>query len=159
MFKTKDSYDIIHQNVIDKFKDKTDKGGAPYIEHLYRVADRAEEIQVGSYIVGLLHDYIEDTQATAEDVFLLTNSNKVTRQVDALSKKHDESYDSYIKRIQRHAKLYKDPVVLAVKIADIEDNLNLSRLKDFGQVNPDKIKQYMQARSKLQASLKNIRGF
>ena len=89
--------DRLIEVVIDKFRDK---GGHPYIEHLYRVADGAEELQVGSYVTGFLHDTLEDTDLTADDLFLLGVSNAVINRVSILTKPHDMPYEKYIGRIK-----------------------------------------------------------
>ena len=93
--------DRLVEVVIDKFRDKVDKGGHPYIEHLYRVADGAEELQVGSYMTGFLHDTLEDTNLTADDLFLLGVSNAVINRVSMLTKPHDMPYEKYIDRIKK----------------------------------------------------------
>ena len=77
--------DRLVEVVIDKFRDKVDKGGHPYIGHLYRVADGAEELQVGSYMTGFLHDTLEDTDLTADDLFLLGVSNAVISTISCFS--------------------------------------------------------------------------
>lgn len=135
--------------LIEKFRDKTDKGGKPYIEHIFRVAEEAEVIQVGSYLTGLLHDVLEDTDLTADDLYLLGVGNAVINRVTALTKNHDECYGTYINRIKKYAKKYNDKIILAVKIADLNDNLNISRLKNIQDRDFIRLKRYFFARQSL----------
>ena len=150
--------DRLVEVVIDKFRDKVDKGGHPYIEHLYRVADGAEELQVGSYMTGFLHDTLEDTDLTADDLFLLGVSNAVINRVSILTKPHDMPYEKYIMRIKNYARKNKDKIILAVKIADLNDNLNVSRLKMLKDEDFKRLVRYMKARQKLSDVLNYLQG-
>lgn len=145
--------DRLVEVVIDKFRDKVDKGGYPYIEHLYRVADGAEELQVGSYMTGFLHDTLEDTDLTADDLYLYGVSNSVINRVSVLTRADGISYKSYIKKIKKYAKMNNDRVILAVKIADLNDNLNVSRLKVLQSDDFNRLKKYMEARQSLEDTL------
>lgn len=150
--------DRLVEVVIDKFRDKVDKGGHPYIEHLYRVADGAEELQVGSYMTGFLHDTLEDTDLTADDLFLLGVSNAVINRVSILTKPHDMPYEKYIDRIKNYARKNRDKIILAVKIADLNDNLNVSRLKMLKDEDFKRLVRYMKARQKLSDVLNYLQG-
>lgn len=150
--------DRLVEVVIDKFRDKVDKGGHPYIEHLYRVADGAEELQVGSYMTGFLHDTLEDTDLTADDLFLLGVSNAVINRVSMLTKPHDMPYEKYIYRIKNYARKNRDKIILAVKIADLNDNLNVSRLKMLKDEDFKRLVRYMKARQKLSDVLNYLQG-
>lgn len=142
--------------LFEKFRDKTDRGGKPYIEHLFRVAEEAEAIQVGSYLSGLLHDALEDTNLTADDLYLLGVQDAVIDRVSVLTKLENENYETYIRRIKQYAKRRKDKVVLAVKIADLNDNLNLSRLSNLHESDWMRIKRYMKARQSLTQVFNNL---
>ena len=141
--------DKVSEVLFEKFRDKTDRGGHPYIEHLFRVAEEAEAIQVGSYLTGLLHDAVEDTDLTADDLYLLDVPEVVIDRVSVLTKLENESYELYIKRLKNYVRRRKDKVVLAVKIADLNDNLNLSRLKYLQDYDFARVKRYMTVRNAL----------
>lgn len=151
--------DRLVEVIIDKFRDKVDKGGHPYIEHLYRVAYGAEELQVGSYMTGFLHDTLEDTDLTADDLFLLGVSNAVINRVSMLTKPHDMPYEKYIGRIKNYARKNRDKIILAVKIADLNDNLNVSRLKMLRDEDFKRLVRYMKARQKLFDVLNYLQGY
>jgi len=101
--------------LIEKFRDQKDRGGHPYIEHIFRVAEEAEALQVGSYITGLIHDALEDTDLTADDLFLLGVRNADINRVSVLTRKPDDVYEHYINRIKKYAKQHNDKIILAVK--------------------------------------------
>ncbi len=142
--------------LIEKFRDKKDRGGHPYIEHIFRVTEEAEALQVGSYITGLIHDALEDTDLTADDLFLLGVRNADINRVSVLTRKPDDVYEHYINRIKKYAKQYNDKIILAVKIADLNDNLNASRLKGLNNQDLLRLQRYMNARKKLSATLDNL---
>lgn len=142
--------------LIEKFRDKKDRGGHPYIEHIFRVAEEAEALQVGSYITGLIHDALEDTDLTADDLFLIGVRNADINRVSVLTRKPDDVYEHYINRIKKYAKQYNDKIILAVKIADLNDNLNVSRLKGLNNQDLLRLQRYMNARKKLSATLNNL---
>lgn len=132
-----------------KFEGKVDRGGNPYIGHLHRVANFAEKIVKGSYLTGFLHDVLEDTDLTADDLYLYGVSNSVINRVSVLTRSDGVSYKSYIKKIKKYAKMNNDRVILAVKIADLNDNLNVSRLKVLQSDDFSRLKKYMEARQSL----------
>ena len=135
--------------VFAKFKGKVDRGGSPYIGHLHRVANYAEKIVKGSYLTGFLHDVLEDTDLTADDLYLYGVSNSVINRVSVLTRADGIGYKSYIKKIKKYAKTNNDKIILAVKIADLNDNLNVSRLKVLQSDDFSRLKKYMEARQSL----------
>ena len=99
-----------------KHEGQVDKQGMPYIEHPKRVAAALKD--PGLKIVALLHDTLEDTDCTREE---LLRSGIEARYVDMVSSMtHDKSepYLDYIRRLRDTA-----PHVIPVKLADIRDNL------------------------------------
>jgi guanosine-3',5'-bis(diphosphate) 3'-pyrophosphohydrolase len=100
-------------------KNQVDRGGQPYIFHPLRVmlsVDRLDE-----KIVAVLHDMVEDTDTTLEDLGKYFDK-EIIEAVDAISRRKDkETYKEFIRRV------YMNPIARKVKIADIKDNLNLNR--------------------------------
>ncbi|ABD82121.1 hypothetical protein [Saccharophagus degradans] len=98
-----------------------DKAGQPYILHPLRLMFKFEaEIEM---IVAVMHDVIEDSAFTQDDLKKLGFSNDVIEAIDCLSKRNGEDYNSFILRVS------KNELAKKVKIEDIKDNLNLTRLK------------------------------
>lgn len=91
------------------------KDGTPYIAHAIRVAIRCQSKDEKT--VALLHDTVEDTDLTLDDLREIGFAEDIIEAVDALSRRPYESYVEFIER----CKLNK--LARAVKVADIEDNL------------------------------------
>ncbi|STQ93517.1 Bifunctional (p)ppGpp synthase/hydrolase RelA [Janthinobacterium lividum] len=101
---------------------QTDKGGAPYILHplrvMLRVAPGAQQI------VAVLHDVVEDSDGnvTFDDLAREGFSQEVIDGVRAVTKAEGESYEAFI------ARAALNPVGKAVKLADLAENSDLSRI-------------------------------
>jgi (p)ppGpp synthase/HD superfamily hydrolase len=109
---------------------QVDKGGNDYFLHPLAVSGKVKEIPLK--VIALLHDVIEDTIFTADDLKSVGFSERTILAVMALSRKEDESYDDYL----LHLSTNQDAVI--VKIADLEHNADLSRIsaptqKDFAR--------------------------
>jgi (p)ppGpp synthase/HD superfamily hydrolase len=98
-----------------------DKAGSAYILHSLRVMLRMKTSD--ERIVAVLHDVIEDTNYTLEDLRKAGYSQKILQSLDYLTKRDGEDYDQFIKRVKRN------PLARKVKIADLRDNLDLRRIK------------------------------
>ena len=119
----------------EKFADKVDKGGHPYVNHLYSVANKIEHL--GSiktdwfrydhsslcifyhkaYIVALLHDILEDTDTTEQDLRDRGYDDEIIEAVKSLTRKKDENYFDFV-------------------IMDIR------RLSEFGEYEMQRLKKY-----------------
>jgi len=99
---------------------QVDKAGVPYFAHLLRVAARVADDET-AMIVALLHDIIEDTKTTRDDLLRLSFSLEVVDAVCLLTKDPALTYRANIEAIKTNA------LATRVKIADLEDNLDPSR--------------------------------
>ena len=80
------------------FRDILDKGGHSYLNHLYYVSDCSNTIE--EKITGLLHDIIEDTDISKEDLIDIHCSDDIIEAVSILTRRKErESYNEYIDRI------------------------------------------------------------
>ena len=104
-------------------KGQKDKVGGEYIEHPIRVSARC--INKKAKIAALLHDTIEDTYVTANYLKESGFSNDIIEAVLALSRKDGETYAQFITRAS------KNEIAKEVKIADLEDNMDIRRLDDI----------------------------
>jgi (p)ppGpp synthase/HD superfamily hydrolase len=91
------------------------KDGTPYISHPIRVAVRCTTPIEKT--AALLHDVIEDSDITIEELRELGFSQVILDIVDKLTKRPGEKYADFIERIST------DAIAVQVKIADIADNL------------------------------------
>src|ERR1700722_11730123 len=116
---------------------RTDKGGNPYILHPLRVMMHMDTIE--EQIIAVLHDVIEDTDITID---YLVNSGfpaSILRAIDLLTKKQNQSYPAYILAIR------ESPITIKVKLADLKDNLDQTRLKEITNADRLRIRKYKQA--------------
>ena len=97
-----------------------DKAGEDYIKHPEKVASfvKTDEEKAVAY----LHDVIEDTELTLEDLNKYDFSKEVLEAVDIITKKRGEDYQSYLNSVK------KNKLARAVKLADLRHNSDLTRL-------------------------------
>lgn len=117
---------------------QTDLGGKDYFLHPQKVADKFSDYTLKT--VAILHDTIEDTWVT-EELLRKLFPGLICDAVVALTRKSDESYGEYIKRLS------SNPLARIVKIADLEDNLDLSRLKEITNEDLNRAKKYSKWRN------------
>ena len=105
-----------------------DKAGAPYILHPLRMMMRMKSEE--AMIVAVLHDVVEDTRAkeNEEDKWTFDRlrdegfSANVINALDCVTNRDDESYEDFIERAKTNS------LACEVKIADLEDNMNIQRI-------------------------------
>ena len=114
-----------------------DKAGAPYILHPLRLMMTADEPD--TQVTALLHDVLEDSQLTEEDLNQAGIPAHIAAAVASLTRQIDETYEEFIERIAQ------DPLARRVKILDIQDNLNLKRLKSVNKGDLMRVTEYHRA--------------
>lgn len=101
-------------------KNQTDKSGMPYFFHPFHLAEQmSSEVTV---ITALLHDVVEDTDYTLDDLREMDFGEEVIEALALLTHEDSEPYMDYVARIK------ENPVARAVKLADLEHNSDTSRL-------------------------------
>lgn len=109
---------------------QTDKAGLPYITHPLRVMQLVKTPQ--EKIVAVLHDIVEDTTVTIQDLMAEGFDADVLRAIDLLTHKKGEMYHEYVFRLKG------DPIATAVKLADLTDNTRIDRvIMRPGKIPPD----------------------
>lgn len=121
-------------------KDQVDKGGAPYYMHPITVALNMETEE--QKIVALLHDVVEDSETTLEDLKAMGFSDRIIDAIDRVTKK-GESYGIYLKKIK------ENDLARAVKLGDLEHNSDLTRLKTVTEKDLNRVKRYKKAKEYL----------
>ena len=101
-------------------KNQVDKTGIPYVFHPFHLAEQMDDEL--STICALLHDVVEDTEMTLEDISNLGFGDDVCRVLSLLTHKDDVPYMDYVREIA------KNPTATKVKIADLKHNSDLTRL-------------------------------
>lgn len=122
-----------------------DKAGQPYILHPLRVMFRLEGN--AERIVAVLHDVVEDTGRTPEDLRALGFSEEVLAALACVTKREGESYDDFVTRAM------SNPIAKRVKLADIEDNLDVRRLAAVAEKDGERINRYLKARRRILESM------
>lgn len=113
-----------------------DKADEPYIRHPLRVMQQMNT-ETGR-IVAVLHDVVEDADYTLNDIEERFGGD-VRSAVDALTKRDHESYPDFIERAT------ENPIARRVKLADIEDNMDVTRLDEVSEAVWEKQKDYHDA--------------
>ena len=124
-----------------------DKAGQPYILHPLRVMLCFES--ENEMIVSVLHDVIEDSQVTINDLLHEGFSEAIIDAISCLTKKADEDYFDFIARVS------KNKLAKSVKIEDLKDNLKLSRLREVTDGDLWRIAKYHKALKFLLSSREN----
>ena len=128
---------------LEAHKGALDKGGNLYILHPLRLMlqmDSEEEM-----IVAILHDVVEDSEKWSFDKLQAEGfSKKIINSLRSITKENEnEDYEKFIDRSIR------DKIGRKVKIADISDNLDISRLKEVTDKDILRINKYKKALEKL----------
>lgn len=122
---------------------QTDKGGQPYILHPIRVmlaVNSADE-----QMAALLHDTVEDTAIELTDLEKAGFSERVVSAVQALTKLPGES------RLEAAQRAVKNPIARAVKLADVQDNMDLRRISSPTAEDFARVEEYKAVRQLLRA--------
>ena len=116
---------------------QVDKAGAPYILHPLRMmlSVRSPEARMAA----VLHDVVEDTSVTLEQLRAEGFPEAVLVAVAALTKREGEDYEAFIRRVA------PIPIAREVKLADLRDNADLSRIADPTEKDRARIEKYRRA--------------
>ncbi|MGH3725002.1 MAG: HD domain-containing protein [Mycobacterium sp.] len=112
---------------------QTDKAGEPYIGHVRRVAASVQP-QESTYITtALLHDVVEDSGVTLDDLVEQGFPIEVVTAVGLLTRQKQVPAEDYYRRI------CSNPIALAVKISDIADNTNPDRMTKLDKPTQERL--------------------
>lgn len=116
---------------------QVDKAGEAYIKHPEKVASfvKTDEEKAVAY----LHDVIEDTELTLENLYEYDFSKEVIEAVDIITKKRGEDYQSYLNSVK------KNKLARAVKLADLRHNSDLTRLTKVTEKDIERKEKYQKA--------------
>lgn len=118
-------------------KDQQDKSGLPYVFHPFHLAEQMQD-EVTT-VVALLHDVVEDTEYTFEDLTEMGYPHQVIEALRLLTHDDAEPYLEYVARVKHN------PVAAAVKLADLRHNSDLSRLDAVTEKALARREKYLQA--------------
>lgn len=121
----------------DAHKGQVDKAGVAYIHHPLYVASLVEGELAKT--IALLHDVVEDSAWTLEDLRMEGLPEEVVQVVGILTKNRDESYEEYLMHVKQN------PLARQVKLADLHHNSDLSRLANVTDRDRKRVAKYQKA--------------
>ncbi len=122
---------------VQAHRGQQDKAGQPYILHPLRVMFRVESEE--ERMVAILHDVVEDTPITLAELRERGFADRVVEAVDALTRRDGEAYDDFV------ARAAANPLARPVKLADLEDNMDLRRMSAFADKDSERMARYLKA--------------
>lgn len=129
---------------LDAHRGQTDKSGRPYILHPLRIALSMQH--ESDFLAAMLHDVIEDSEYTSDDLLRHGFPEEVVQAAICLTHSEDEDYFAYILRIK------DNKIARNVKMADLQDNLNILRLNAVTEKDFERIRKYHRAWIELSGS-------
>lgn len=125
------------QIAIKVHRGQLDKGGNDYINHPIRVSENCSLDE--EKVVALLHDTIENGDITADYLLMQGFPRGIVDAILSVSRNKDESYFDFILRCK------DNPIGRRVKIADLKDNMDITRLKELTENDIERLKKYHKA--------------
>ncbi len=116
---------------------QVDKAGQPYILHPLRMMLRLDG--EAERVVGVLHDVIEDTSVTADDLRREGFPDEILDALACVTKRKGETYPGFV------ARAAKNPIARRVKLADLEDNMDVRRLHTVTKRDAKRLTKYLAA--------------
>lgn len=122
---------------------QVDKGGAPYILHPLKVMLRMTSLE--ERIVAVLHDVVEDCDISLDDLRKEGFSEEVLSAIESVTKVPGESYENFVERAAQN------PIGRVVKLADLEENSDLSRIASPSWDDLERVEKYRRAIGRLRS--------
>lgn len=118
-------------------KNQLDKSGMPYVFHPFHLAEQMETEE--TVVVALLHDIVEDTDYTIDDLKAMGFPQNVTDAIALMTHYADTEYMDYVARIKTN------PIAKAVKLADLRHNSDTTRLDKVTEKDLKRVEKYTAA--------------
>lgn len=116
--------------------------GRPYIEHTFRVMSAGHTL--AEKIVGALHDVVEDTPWTLEQLREEGFTPEIIDGVDTITRRDGtETYDEYMLRVKAN------PLAIKVKLNDLTDNMDIRRWDSIPDHEVERLRKYLKAYKQL----------
>ncbi len=121
----------------EKHKEQVDKTGMPYVFHPFHLAEQMDD-EI-STICALLHDVLEDTDITFENLLKMGFPQDVIMVLKLLTHEDSVPYMEYIEKISTN------PIAKKVKIADLKHNSDITRLNIIDEKDKIRCEKYKKA--------------
>ena len=118
-------------------KEQKDKSGLPYVFHPFHLAEQMQTEE--TTVVALLHDVVEDTGYTVEDLIRLGFDKPITDAIALMTHPEGVDYMDYVRAIK------ENPIARAVKLADLRHNSDVSRLEWVESIDEVRVEKYRRA--------------
>lgn len=125
-------------------REQIDKSDMPYVFHPFHLAEQMTDED--TTVVALLHDVVEDTDYTLEDLRQMGFSEKVLEAIALMTHAPDVPYMEYV------ARLKVNPIARAVKLADLRHNSDMSRFDVITPYDLVRAEKYRKAIELLESS-------
>jgi (p)ppGpp synthase/HD superfamily hydrolase len=119
-------------------KDQVDKSGLPYIHHPLHLAEQMTDED--TTVVALLHDVMEDSSITAEDLVKEGFGEHIINALLLMTHDDDVDYLDYVRAIKGN------PIARTVKLADLAHNSDITRLNTVTEKDLKRVEQYQEAK-------------
>ena len=118
-------------------EEQVDKGGIPYVHHPLHLAEQMETEDTA--VAALLHDVVEDTDYTLDDLKRMGYGDTVIDALALLTHADGVDYFDYVRAVK------ENPIARAVKIADLLHNSDITRLDEVTEAALERRKKYLKA--------------
>lgn len=118
-------------------KAQLDKSGMPYVFHPFHLAEQMKD--ENTTIVALLHDVIEDTDYTFNDLIAMGFDGAIIEAIKLMTHEEGVPYMDYVEKIK------SNPIAREVKLADLKHNSDLSRLDAPTEKDKMRVEKYRKA--------------
>ena len=125
-------------------RDQVDKSGMPYVFHPFHLAQQMKDET--SIVAALLHDVVEDTVYTLDDLRNMGFPEQVLEALALLTHEASVPYLEYVARVK------ENPIARAVKLADLRHNSDLTRLDYVDEKTMERVEKYRRAIALLESS-------
>ena len=127
---------------VEAHKEQVDKSGMPYVFHPFHLAEQMNTEE--TTIVALLHDLVEDTDYTIEDLVDMGFDKSITDAIALMTHADNVAYMDYVRAIK------DNPIAKTVKLADLKHNSDLTRLETVDEKALSRREKYLKAIAILQ---------
>ena len=118
-------------------KEQVDKSGMPYVFHPFHLAEQMQTEE--ATVVALLHDVVEDTDYTIEDLTSMGFGKTITDAIALMTHADGVAYMDYVREIKNN------PIAKEVKLADLKHNSDLTRLDVVDESALNRREKYLKA--------------
>jgi (p)ppGpp synthase/HD superfamily hydrolase len=122
---------------LEAHRGQVDRGGQPYILHPLRIMTKLDTDT--ERMIGVLHDVIEDTDISLDDLRKMGYPDVIVDALDALSRREGETYEAFIQRIK------PNPLAVRVKLQDLLDNMDIRRSALLQEGDLERLQRYQNA--------------